>query len=408
MLFTFNTPSRIVFGEGCSGQVGQEFATFGTTKVLIVTGPGSTAHSPALAALTLSLDAESLRWAHFSGAGADPTPAMVAEGVRFYKEERCDAILALGGGSPMDCAKGIGASIGEGRPISDFVGTGRAFTAPVPPLIAVPTTAGTGSEVTGTAVFTLDSGDHKEKKGTSGITLFPKVALVDPLLQASMPPALTAATGMDALTHALECYVGRQHTPIADLYCLESMRLIGRSLRHACHQGDDREARRDMALAATYSGVALSNASLGMVHGFAHALGALCGMAHGLANAIMLPYVMAGCASYPSHPATHPSQDASQDAMERLALAGAALTGAAPHGNGTIDARDTVDAIFSLNADIGIPKSLAAAGVPETMLKSIYDDAKNYKRRPQSPYLFSDEELWELLRAAWSGEKKLR
>jgi len=386
MLFTFNSPVKIVFGEGCSGQVGQEFAALGATRVLIVTGPGSTARSPALAALTRSMDESGLHWAHFAGAGADPTPAMVAEGVRLYKEKRCDSILALGGGSPMDCAKGIGASIGEGRPISDFVGTGRAFTAPVPPLVAVPTTAGTGSEVTGAAVFTLDSrdsGGHKEKKGTSGITLFPKVALVDPLLQASMPPALTAATGMDALTHALECYVGRQHTPIADLYCVESMRLIGRSLRRACREGDNREARRDMALAATYGGVALSNASLGMVHGFAHALGALCGMAHGMANAIMLPYVMAGCA---------------QDAAERLALAGAALT-----GDDTCDARGAVDAIFSLNEDIGIPENLAAAGVPESMLPAIYDDAKHYKRRPQSPHLFSDDELRETLRAAWSG-----
>lgn len=394
MLFTFNSPVKIVFGEGCSDQVGQEFTVLGATRVLIVTGPGSTARSPALAALTRSMDASGLRWAHFAGAGADPTPAMVAEGARLYKEERCDSILALGGGSPMDCAKGIGASIGEGRPISDFVGTGRAFTAPVPPLVAVPTTAGTGSEVTGAAVFTLDSrdsGGHKEKKGTSGITLFPKVALVDPLLQASMPPALTAATGMDALTHALECYVGRQHTPIADLYCVESMRLIGRSLRRAYREGDNREARRDMALAATYGGVALSNASLGMVHGFAHALGALCGMAHGMANAIMLPYVMASCAQ-------DAAQDTAQDAAERLALAGAALT-----GDDTCDARGAVDAIFSLNEDIGIPKNLAAAGVPESMLPAIYDDAKHYKRRPQSPHLFSDAELRETLRAAWSG-----
>jgi len=390
MAFTFNSPVKIVFGEGCADQVGQELAGLGAKKVLIVTGPGHKAsggHEEAFQVVTAALKQAGLDWSRFAGAGQDPTPAMVKEGVRVFKEEQCDAILALGGGSPMDCAKAIGASVGEGRPFADFVGTGRVLTAPVPPLVAVPTTAGTGSEVSGTSVLTIEKDGHKMKLGTSGATLFPKAAFVDPLLHVSMPKALTAATGMDALTHALECYVGRQHTPLADLYCIEAMRLIGLSLRRACQHGDDLQARSNMALAATCAGVALSNASLGMVHGFAHALGALCGMAHGVANAIMLPYVMAGCVD---------------DAAERLALAGAALT-----GTSSIDAHASVAALFSLDHDIGIPRSLAEAGVPESMLKPIYEDAKNYKRRPQSPHLFTDEELWQVLYSAWSGTETI-
>lgn len=381
-MFTFNSPTRLVFGNGVADTAAREIAAIGARKTLIVTGPGRTASSEALAKLKNGLEAEGLTWAHFAGAGADPSTDMVDEGLAFYRSEGCDSILAYGGGSPIDCAKGIGASVGEGRPIRDFIGTGLAFSAPVPPLVALPTTAGTGSEVTNAAVFTFMEGGQKVKRGTAGASLFPRIALVDPLLQISMPPELTAATGMDALTHAVEAYVSRSHNPVADIFCLESIRLIGENLKRACRHGGDLEARAGMALASTMAGVALSQAGLGMVHGFAHAVGALGGLAHGLANAILLPYVMQACIP---------------DASVRLAAIGRALTGR--HSATAIDA---VAAMADLGGEIGIPPNLGEAGIPEDLLGAIFDDARAYKRRPQSPHAFTDEELRILLYKAWS------
>lgn len=382
-VFTFNSPTKLVFGNGVADMAAKELAATGARKILVVTGPGRTAASEALARLKNDLEAEGLAWAHYAGAGADPGTAMADEGAALYIAEACDAILAFGGGSPIDCAKGIGASAAEGRPIRDFIGTGLAFTVPLPPLVAIPTTAGTGSEATNAAVFTFFDGSRKVKRGTAGSTLFPRLALVDPTLHLSMPPELTAATGMDALTHAVEAYVSRTHNPVADLFCLESIRLIGGNLRRAYKRGDDLEARAGMARASTLAGVALSQAGLGMVHGFAHAAGALAGLAHGLANAIMLPFVMQACIP---------------DASARLAEIGQALT-----GKHAATAFDAASAMAGLGAELGIPRNLSAAGVPETLLAAIFDDAKTYKRRPQSPKLFTDEELQALLYKAWSG-----
>ncbi len=381
-MFTFNAPTRLVFGNGVADSAAKELAALGARKVLIVTGPGRTSSSEPLSRLKKSLEEDGLAWAHYPGAGADPTTAMVDAGAAAFKAESCDALLGWGGGSPIDCAKGIGASIGEGRPIRDFVGTGLAFTAGVPPLVAVPTTAGTGAEVTSAAVFTLTDGPRRAKKGTAGQSLFPRLALVDPLLQVSMPPSLTAATGMDALTHAVEAYVSRTHNPVADLFCLEAIRLIGQNLKQACKNGEDIEARTGMAMASTFAGISLSQAGLGMVHGFAHAAGALAGLAHGLANAIMLPFVMQACIP---------------EANVRLAAIGKALTGR--HSATAIDA---VTAMAELGSEIGIPPNLGAAGVSEGLLPALLDDAKSYKRRPQSPHPFTDEELRILLYKAWS------
>lgn len=381
-MFTFNSPTRLAFGKGIADTAGKELAGLGASKTLIVTGPGRTASSPDLARILGTLDEAGIRHVHYPGAGADPETGMADKGAELFRSEGCDAILAFGGGSPIDCAKGIGASIGERRSIRDFIGTGLALTAQVPPLVAVPTTAGTGSEVTNAAVFTIVEGESRTKKGTSGQNLFPRVALVDPLLHVSMPGPLTAATGMDALTHAVEAYVSRQHNPVADLFCLESIRLIGKNLKRACVSGGDIEARGGMALASTMAGVALSQAGLGMVHGFAHAVGALAGLSHGLANAIMLPFVMHASIA---------------DANERLAAIGKALTGR--HAATAIDA---VTAIAELAAGIGIPRNLKEAGVPESLLPSILADAKTYRRRPMSPRLFSDAELEKILGKAWS------
>ena len=413
----FFSPTKIIFGEGCASETAPRLREMGATKVLIVTGKSSTASSEGFKSLCKGLDAAGIQWVHFAEVSADPETSTVDKGTEVYRANDCDAIIGFGGGSPIDCAKGIAASIGEGRPIRDFVGTGLAFTKPVPPLVAIPTTAGTGTEVTNAAVFTVvDEHGHRSKKGTSSQFYFPRLAIVDPLLHMSMPPSLTAATGMDALTHAIEAFVSRFHTPVSDMYCLEAIRRIGRSLRAACGisvasgasadaLGDgafgagrslkargssgsgDRallEARSDMALAATLAGVGLSQAGLGMVHGFAHPVGAMAGLAHGLANAILLPFVMEALIP---------------DAGERLSAIGEALT----DKRGT-SAQEAVRAIARLGRDIDIPENLEAAAVPQQYFEDILADALSYRRRKASPRAFTDDELRSLLARMYSGK----
>ncbi len=385
-MYSINLPTKIVFGERSAGLAPQELAAMEARRVFIVTGPGRTASSEALGELKSELEKVGLTYVHFAEAEADPSISTVAKGAALYKKEGCDSILAFGGGSPMDCAKGIGVSVAEGRPIEDFIGTGLVFTKVLPPLVAIPTTAGTGSEVTNAAVFSLEAAGQKAKKGTVGTTLFPRLALVDPLLQVSMPPALTAATGMDALTHAAEAYLSSGANAVADMFCLESIRLIGANLFKVYQNGDDLEAREAMARASTLAGIALSQAGLGMVHGFAHAAGALGGLAHGLANAIILPFMM---------------QSYAPVAESRLKAIGRALTGKA-----SISALDSAKAVVDLGDSLDIPHNLKAAGLDESLKDKVFDDAKGYKRRGQSPRLYTDGELYELYLRIWAGSVK--
>jgi alcohol dehydrogenase class IV len=393
-MYEFFSPTKIIFGEGSLAEAAPRLAQMGARNVLVVTGKSSTASSSGFRELCASLDAVGIRWSHFAEVSADPETSIVDKGAEFYCSHQCGGVIGFGGGSPIDCAKGIVAGVAEGRSIRDFVGTGLAFTKPVAPLIAIPTTAGTGTEVTNAAVFTIvNESGQRIKQGTSNYYYFPRLAIIDPLLHASMPLSLTAFTGMDALTHAIEAYVSRFHTPISDMYSLESIRLIGRSLRVAC--GVDPEidsaiavekskaARRDMALAATLAGVSLTQAGLGMVHGFAHPIGAATGLAHGLANAILLPYVMEALIP---------------DAAERLSEIGEALTGKAemsPH--------ESVRTIVQLSDEIGIPKNLDEARVSIDAFDTILAGARAYRRRKASPHAFTDTELRELLLKMYHG-----
>ncbi len=393
-LSTFHAPTLLRFGPGVVAEVGAWFAARGVRRVLVVCGPGATLRSGGLAAAVRSIRAAGCDALVFSDVPADPTTSAADAGASFFRSEGCDAVLAYGGGSPMDCAKGIAASVAENRPIGDFLGTGRAFAASLPPLAAIPTTAGTGSEVTNAAVFIkeergADGLVSRKKMGTSGTSLFPLVAFVDPELHATMPPGLTADTGMDALTHAVEAYVSRFSTPVSDMYARESIRLVGTHLANAVTDGDRLDARTGMALASTLAGVALSQAPLGMVHGIAHPVGALGGLPHGRANAILLPFVMRECLA---------------EAGDRRADVGRLLSGGDAPARGAGGAEAGVLAIARLGARIGIPANLAEAGLSPELLPSIHADALTFRRRPASPRAFTDGEIGDLVRRAY-GER---
>jgi alcohol dehydrogenase class IV len=278
--FEFATANRIIFGAGSLKEVGPIAAAFGR-KALIVTGRNSERAAPLLKLLTIPHTTCSI--------SGEPTLSMIAKGV----EHGCDVIIGFGGGSAIDAAKAIAALSTNACDIFDYLEViGRAQplkNAPLP-VIAIPTTAGTGAEVTRNAV--LCSPEHRMKVSLRSPLMLPKVAIVDPELTYGLPPALTASTGLDALTQLIEPFVSIRANPITDAICREGLARATKSLRRAFDDDHDKAAREDMAFASLCGGLALANAGLGAVHGFAAAIGGMFDAPHGEVCAALLPEVM--------------------------------------------------------------------------------------------------------------------
>lgn len=261
----------------------------GIKNVMLVTDPGIAA---------LGLHHQLLEWIREEGiecvvydkTTANPTIANVEEALELYREHSCHALIAFGGGSPMDCAKGVGARVARPhKKISSMRGELKILK-PIPLLIAVPTTAGTGSETTLAAVLT-DEKTH-EKYALNDFVLIPKYAVLDPVLTRGLPPFITATTGMDALTHAVEAYIGKSNTAQTIEDSVTAVKLIFKNLERAYREGTDMEARENMQKASFLAGAAFTRAYVGYVHAIAHSLGGEYGIPHGLANAVILPYVL--------------------------------------------------------------------------------------------------------------------
>jgi alcohol dehydrogenase len=275
---------EFVCGTDAINLVGCYANNYGARKVFLVTDPGVricgwTGKAEA------SLQKEGISFVVFDGVTSNPKDHEVMFGAELYVREHCDVIVAIGGGSPMDCAKGIGIVATNGKNVLAFEGVDEV-PSPGPPLICVPTTAGTGADVSQFAII----GDTARKVKIAIVSkyLIPDAALIDPCTTFTMPPGLTAATGMDALTHAIEAYVSTASSPVTDLHALEAIRLILGSLETAVLQPDHGEARSNMMLGSLFAGLAFSNASLGIVHAMAHSLGGLLDLPHGECNAILL------------------------------------------------------------------------------------------------------------------------
>jgi alcohol dehydrogenase class IV len=279
MRFEFATATRIVFGPGTVRDVPAAAREMGR-RALLVAG----------------------RSADLSGAGLDgvrfaihgePTVELVRQGTQRAREAACDLVIALGGGSAIDTGKAIAALLTNGGDPLDYletVGQAKPLTRPSAPFVAIPTTAGTGSEVTRNAV--LASPEHRVKASLRSPHMLPRLAVVDPELTLDLPPALTASTGLDALTQLIEPFVSIRANAMTDLYCVEGMRLAALALRRAWRDGHDLRARSDMSFAALLGGLALANAGLGAVHGFAAPLGGTFDAPHGALCAALLPHAM--------------------------------------------------------------------------------------------------------------------
>ena len=322
------------------GELKRVFQKENIRRVLIVTDAGIV-RSGIAAQLEAVLDEDDISYAVYDQTRPNPTVVNVEQALSLYRRYRCQALIAIGGGSSMDCAKAVGARLARpGTPLGKLKGTLRILR-PLPTLIAIPTTAGTGSETTLAAVITDTQAQHKYVM--NDFVLIPKYAVLDARLTLSLPPHLTATTGMDALTHAVEAYIGRSTTRQTRQEALEATRLVFANVERAYRNGKDYEARSSMLTAAYRAGIAFSRSYVGYVHAVAHSLGGQYNVPHGLANAVLLPYVLE---SYGSciHRKLHD-----------LAVAAGV---ASPQEEDARAAAKFIRAIRQLNARMGIPETL--------------------------------------------------
>ncbi|VUX16304.1 iron-containing alcohol dehydrogenase [Blautia obeum] len=281
-------PAHTIIGKGCIQEIPKHIDTIAGKKALVVTDEGLYKIGT-VKKVTDVLDRAGKPYALYTGVKPNPTVSLVNEAKAVYDREGCDYLIGIGGGSPLDVSKAVSILAKNGGKIEDYNGLDKSKKSGVP-LIAINTTAGTGSEVTRAYVVTDEV--RKVKMLMVDAHCLSYLALNDPALMVDMPAPLTAATGMDALTHAIEAYVAKSHFPFTDGLALEAVGLVGKSLQKACENGRDMDARTDMCWAEYMAGLAFSNAGLGMVHAMAHQLGGFYNTPHGVANAILLTYVM--------------------------------------------------------------------------------------------------------------------
>ncbi|UQG57483.1 MULTISPECIES: alcohol dehydrogenase-like regulatory protein ErcA [unclassified Marinobacter] len=280
---------EIVFGAGSRKSVANFASNFGAKHVFLVSDPGVAAAGWVGEIVTLLTDA-SIRTTVYTGVSANPRVDEVMAGAELYKSSECDVIVAIGGGSPMDCAKGIGIVVSDGRNILDFEGVDTIVNPP-PPMILIPTTAGTSADVSQFAI--ISDPVRRFKFSIISKAIVPDVSLIDPEVTETMSSYLTACTGVDALVHAIEAYVSTGSGPLTDSHALEAIRLINRNLEPLVANIADAYLREQIMLASMQAGLAFSNAILGAVHAMSHSLGGFLDLPHGLCNAVLLEHVVA-------------------------------------------------------------------------------------------------------------------
>jgi alcohol dehydrogenase class IV len=383
MRFEFATATKIIFGADTLREIGAVAKAFGR-RALVVTGRDAKRAGPLL---------ENLREA---GVGAEtfsvvgePELSTIEQGAALAKMESCELVIGFGGGSALDAAKAIAAMLANDGELLDYVeiiGRGKALTKPSAPFIAIPTTAGTGSEVTRNAV--ISSPEHKLKVSLRSPLMLARVAIVDPELTRDLPPAPTASTGLDALTQLIEPFVCSRANPMTDGLCVDGIRRAGRSLRVAFADGKNNSAREDMAAASLFGGLALANAGLGAVHGFAGPVGGSFPAPHGAICAALLPHVMAANLRALRQRAPESAALSRYDEVARL------LTGDA---GATADAG--ADWICKLVSDLKIPR-LGKYGIREEHVADLVAKAANASSMKANPVALTPDELAETLRKA--------
>jgi len=370
--FSINQPTRIIFGVNKLKHLSDLATELGGSRVFLVADPGLQ-QAGIINQISAVLDEAKIPYTLYDRVTPEPGLKLADQGLKLAKKMKADCVVGVGGGSALDIAKAISILLTNGGKAEDYLGLGKIKLQGVPKIM-IPTTAGTGAEVTFTAVFINEK--TNSKGGMNGDPLYPDAAILDPTLTLSLPAHVTAATGIDAFTHALEAFVSTQSHAISEMYALEAIDLISNNLRVAYANGGNLEARSAMLLGSLLGGKALATAGVGLVHAMAYPLGGMFNTAHGLANAVLLPYVVEyniiGC-------------------PEKYAVI-AQLMGYETEGIPLREAAQlAVEAIHQLNADVGIPSSLTALNIPTNkipeMAKIALTVTRPVENNPRKPTL---------------------
>jgi alcohol dehydrogenase class IV len=359
--FSFRAAGEIVFGEGAIAGAGAIIKRHGGKRILLVVDPGF-ARGDSLKKVTDPLEKEGLSFVLFDAVEPEPRAGVADRCGELARKEKCDFVLGVGGGSAMDTAKAAAIlATNEGR-ARDFQGLNKV-PKPGLPKGMVPTTAGTGSEVTFTAVFVNE--EEKKKAGINSPFLYPEMSVLDPELTLGLPAAVTAATGMDALTHAIESFTSKAASPISEMFSVEAIRRIGKSLRRAVNHGSDLNARSNMLLGSLLAGFGLANAGVTAAHSLAYPLGGIFRVPHGVANALLLVPVMEyNVFSCPEKFAK--IAEAMGEKVEGLSVREAAIL--------------AVDLVQRLAKDLGVPQRLSDLGIPEPAIPGMAEEAMKVTR----------------------------
>ncbi|MFV9506810.1 MAG: iron-containing alcohol dehydrogenase [Oscillochloridaceae bacterium umkhey_bin13] len=380
--FEFGLGGRVLYKAGLASELGPVVANLGAQRVFIVADKGVVA-AGLLAPVIAGFGSDAEVVGVLDDVPANSSVEVVAAGAEAVRASGADVIVAVGGGSPIDTAKGIRLLATLGGSIPDYEGY-NVIPQRLLPMIAVPTTAGTGSEVTAIAVI-LDEAENRKISLVSPY-LYPDLAVLDPALTLTLPPRLTAATGMDALSHAIETFVSTENNPFSDSLALAAIDMIATHLRDAVHRGNEIEARGHMLIASAMAGIAFSNSLLGVVHAIAHAIGANYHIHHGTLNALILPHAM---------------QFNSVIAPERyVRIAHAMGVNAGGRSDEEVIA-DGILAVKTLVADCGLPTRLRDLEVPEAALPDLAALSIVEPAIFNNPRIATEEELLDLLRAMW-------
>jgi len=381
--FQFRLGTTILFGAGTAEQLPARAAEFGARRIFVVTDQG-VRKAGLLARIQEPLMEAGFRTTVWDEVEPDPGLETIHRAAASFQEDKYDLIIALGGGSPIDTAKGVRVIAGSGGHIRDYAGVNKVPKAAGVPLIALPTTSGTGSEVTVFAV--LSDWENKVKITVTSPHLAPDLAIVDPLLTIGAPPGVTAASGVDALAHAIEAFVSQASQPPADALALRAVELAGTNLRTAVADGRDLEARTGMALGSLLAGMAFNNAFLGLTHSIGAALSGHAHVGHGVAIGLLLPYVMEYNA------VARPEKFRTIAAALGRGIAGLPLDEAA---------LEAVAAVFALTEDLGLPRRLRDLGVAASSLAGMARDAMGHGMLRMNPRPPAEEDVLEILRKAY-------
>ena len=391
---TFNPVPLVLTGPGALKTGAKRLAQVGYKRPLLVTD-AQVASLPFFAEFTSDLKTAKIDFFLYDQTKPNPPDTQVHEGAEIYKRNRCDCLIAVGGGSPIDCAKAIGVLVSNGGRIADYARPKGIVPKPIPYMMAIPTTAGSGSECTAAAIVTNTNGHHY-KMVIMDSHLLPSMAVVDPVIMMGLPPALTSATGLDALTHAVEAYVALGANDYTNGLALGAIGLIFEYLPRAVANGNDLEARERMAYAQTMAGLAFNSAGLGLVHSMSHPLSAFYDIPHGSANALLLPWVMDF------------NLIAVMEKMADIAVAaGESVVGLSRRSA----AASGVQAIRRLTDDLGILANITDAAAArgkaadfKSDITALVKDAMNDIFRTGNPRSSSETDIRSIYASCWSSD----